>query len=79
MPLNQLVACEGDDDSVTKANAADMSSADPCQEEKSSPQGLKAGKHITGACCLVALQDEISSPHVSPAAQISLSVPAIWK
>lgn len=73
------MTCEGDDDSVAKANAADMSSAGPCQEEESSPQGLKAGKHITGASCLMALQDEISSPHVSPAAQITLPVPVIWK
>lgn len=42
------VASEGEDDNVTKASAADRSSAGPYQEEESPPQGLRAAKHITG-------------------------------
>ena len=40
------VMFEGEDESETKASAADLSSAGPYQEE-SSPQGLSAAKHIT--------------------------------
>lgn len=44
------VACEGEDDRVTKADAADMCSAGPHQEEESPPQGLKTAEYITGVC-----------------------------
>lgn len=49
------VACEGEDDSVTKASAADMSSAGPYQEEEPSPQGPRASKaHYRCAALLAA-------------------------
>lgn len=38
------VACGGEDDSVTKASPADMSSAGPYQEEESSPTGTGGSK-----------------------------------
>lgn len=48
------VRCEGEEDSVRKASAADTSSAGPYQEDESPPQGLRAAKHITGVwCCLL--------------------------
>lgn len=73
-----LVACERDDDSVTKARAANMSSAAPHPSGRGFiPTGTEGGRNTLQVCgsasCLVASQDEIFSLRVSLTTQISFT------